>query len=147
MNVLIDQWTPLFGALESRVSSQGRTRLLFNMIADVYEVTYANFGAAGQARPSDWPALRFGYAQEKHGGDQTPTLILTGALRDGFVHEVTDKYATLTNTVEYADDHQFGVTYKKLPARPYYPVDESGLNFTPYMEARLSSIVENHFRV
>ena len=73
-------------------------------------------------------------------------MILTGRLREGFVHAVTEDSASLTNTVEYADQHQFGAKYKNLPARPYYPVTPGGDALTPFAEARLKEIVEQHFQ-
>ncbi len=147
MNVLKDEWSGLFSELESRVSAQGRTRLLFQLIGDVQDVTMLNFGATGLARPEEWSSLTSSYAREFHDGNTTPTLILSGELLNGFVHEVTSEYATLTNTVTYATDHQFGVAYRNLPARPFYPVDESGASFTSFMEDRLLAIVDSHFSV
>ena len=145
MTVIKDEWSGLFAALETKVNAAGRTRLLDVMISDVYEVTYANFGETGIARPAPWADLKIQYAIDYHDGDTTPTLVLSGALRDGFVKEVSDTAAVLFNTVEYADKQQFGKGM--LPARPYYPVDEDGENFTPFMEYRLQGIVENHFGV
>ena len=146
MEILIDQWTPFFEELESRVNHDGRRRLLHQLIGDVYDVTVLNFGPDGLARPEEWESLTQRYARERHGGDQTPTLILTGELKAGFVVELSDSSATLTNTIDYADLHQFGNSYAKLPARPFYPIDENG-NLTPYMEARLYAIVEEHFQI
>ena len=142
-----DEWSPLLQSLKDKVSAQGRRKLLFQMIGDIYDITVLNFGhGEGINRPAQWSILSQRYAQEKKGGDRTPTLELTGALKSGFVHDISGNTATLTNMVEYADQHQFGAAYKNLPARPYYPVDESGLNLTPYAEARQMEIVEGHFK-
>ena len=147
MNVITDEWTPLFGALESRVNSDGARNLLFQLIGDVYDVTVLNLGDTGIARPEEWAPLTTNYAAEYHDGNRTPTLILSGELRNGFVVDFDESSATLTNTVPYADKHQFGDPIKGLPSRPFYPVDESGMNFTPFMENRLSDIVDKHFSV
>lgn len=147
MNVILDQWTPLFTELESRVNNEGSRKLLFQMIGDVRDVTVLNIGESEIARPEVWPPLKQRYANKYHGGDTTPTLVLTGALKEGFVVEVNSKTATLTNTVPYATAHQFGVAYKNLPPRPFYPVDANGLTFTDYMQSRLNAIVEGHFAV
>ena len=147
MNVVKDEWSALFKSLEQRVSSSGRRSLLAQMIGDVVDVTVLNFGESGIARPSEWPSLTSKYATEYHDGDQTPTLILSGALKEGFVWEISDTHAALTNSVEYADDHQFGDSNRMLPARPYYPVNEDGSEFTPFMEERLLAIVNQHFQV
>jgi len=141
-----DEWSPLLQSLKDKVSSQGRRKLLFQMIGDIYDITILNFGNEGLARPQPWQDLTERYAREKKQGDRTPNLILTGALKSGFVHEVSGDSASITNMVEYADQHQFGAAYKNLPARPYYPVDESGLNLTPYAEGRQMEIVQEHFK-
>ena len=146
MTVLNDEWTPLFGELENRVSAEGRRRVLMQMIGDVYDVTVLNFGETGLARPEAWAQLNEKYAEAKHDGNRTPTLILTGELKKGFVVEFDSESATLSNSVPYATEHQFGESYQNLPARPFYPVDENGLTFTPFMVNRLQGILEAHFQ-
>jgi phage gpG-like protein len=145
MTVVEDGWTPLFDSLAEKVSAEGRRRLLFQLIGDVFDVTVLNLGPEGIARPDQWAALTEKYAQEKHGGDRTPTLILSGELKEGFRTEINTEFATLTNIVDYATEHQFGEPYRNLPARPFYPVDENGLTFTPYMTERLHTIIDAHF--
>ena len=145
MNILVDQWSGLFSELENKVNADGRRKLLWQMIGEIQDVTVLNFGETGAGRPEEWPTLSPRYAEEYHEGDTTPTLILSGALRGGFVHEVTSESATLTNTVEYADSQQFGESYLKLPARPFYPIDEDG-ELTPYMQERLAGVVESYFQ-
>ena len=147
MTIIQDGWTPLFKELEQRLSSSGRRSLLAQMIGDVVDVTVLNFGSSGLARPSEWSSLTSKYAKEYHDGDQTPTLELSGALKEGFVWEIGDTVATLTNSVQYADAHQFGVSEIMLPARPFYPVNEDGTEFTPFMEERLLAIINQHFAV
>lgn len=147
MVILRDDWTPLLQSLKDKVSLQGRRKLLFQMIGDVYDITIMNFGNQGLARPQPWMELTVRYAREKKNDDTTPTLILTGSLKSGFVHEISGDSASLTNRIDYADQHQFGAAYKNLPARPYYPVNESGLSLTPYAEARQMAIVEEWFSV
>src|ERR1700684_312724 len=117
----MDEWTPFLTELKERVSSQGRKRLLFQCIGELQDISMLNFGQDGLARPSQWQPLQLQYAIEYHDGDQTPTLILTGEMRESFVHTVTEDSATLTNTREFADEHQFGNPGRHLPARPYYP--------------------------
>lgn len=145
MKILRDEWSPLFKSLKEKVSSQGRRRLLFQAIGEIQDISVLNFGSSGIARPSDWPSLSLNYAQEKHGGNTTPTLVLTGAMKQSFVHTISDSQATLTNTAEYADDHQFGVAYRKLPPRPYYPVTADGSTLTEFAENRLREVLTAHF--
>ena len=121
--------------------------MLFQLIGDLQDVTMMNFGETGIARPEEWEELKERYAREKKGGNQTPTLILSGNMLNSFKHSVNENKATLTNSAPYADEHQFGAKYKNLPARPYYPVDQSGENLTPFAEERLVKIVEEHFKV
>ena len=149
MTIVEDQWSGLFSELQNRVNAAGRQKLLLDLMTDVLTVTLANFGKNGPNRPEEWPSLKIKYAQEKHHGDTTPTLILSGELsdRESFQIVATGDCATMTNIVPYADEHQFGVEYKKLPARPYYPVDSMGLTFTPYMVDRLARVVGWHFQV
>lgn len=145
MQVIRNEWTPLFNSLKEKVSAQGRKRLLFQCIGEIQDITMLNFGTSGIARPTEWHPLRMNYALENHGGDQTPTLILSGAMRQSFVRTVSESQATLTNTAEYADEHQFGLTYRKLPARPYYPVSSDGSTLTPFAEQRLIDVLVAHF--
>lgn len=146
MNINRDDWTPLLNSLKEKVSPSGRRKLLFQMIGDIQDITVLNFGQTGLARPQSWQILSDRYAKEKKHGDTTPNLILTGALKSGFVHSFDENSASLTNVVDYADQHQFGAAYKNLPARPYYPVDEFGLNLTPYAEGRQIEIVAEFFQ-
>lgn len=67
-------------------------------------------------------------------------------MQRSFVHTVSDSSASLTNTAPYADEHQFGVSYKKLPARPYYPVTADGSTLTPFAENRLREVLIAHFQ-
>lgn len=147
MQVTHDDWSPLLQQLKQRVSLQGRRVLLFQMIGDIQDIATLNFGYDGLARPSAWPILNERYAREKKKGERTPNLVLTGALKSGFVHYIGADSASLTNVTEYADDQQFGAAYKNLPARPYYPISPDGESLTAYAEARQMEIVEDWFRV
>lgn len=146
MNITQDDWTPLFNSLKEKISPMGRKKLLFQMIGDIQDIAVLNMGFSGIARPSYWPALTEKYAKAYKGGNRVPTLILTGALKSGFVHTISEDSATLTNIVAYADEHQFGAAYKNLPPRPFYPVSSDGSTLTPFAEARLYQIVEDYFQ-
>jgi len=144
MQVTRDEWTPLFKSLKEKVSAQGRRRLLFQLIGDLQDISMLNFGDKGIDRPAVWAALTEKYAKEYKKGNRTPNLISKGNLLAGFVHQVGSDSATLTNITEYADVHQFGAAYKNLPARPFYPVDESG-ELTDLANQRQEEIVRSHF--
>lgn len=145
MNILRDDWTPLFQKLNERVSPQGRRRLLFQLIGELENISVLNFGESGIARPLEWPRLKEKYAIEYHDADQTPTLILSGDLKNSFVHEIGTDSAKLTNTSEYASDHQEGDPSKNLPARPYFPVTPDGQELTAYAKERLLEVLDSHF--
>lgn len=146
MNIIQDQWGPLFSAIKDRVSSSGRRRLLFQCIGDLQDIAMMNFGADGMARPNEWRALTKKYANAAHGGDRTPTLILSGHLLASFRHTFTDSQATLTNVAEYADAHHFGELWRNLPMRRYYPVDDAG-NLTDFALERQREILNAHFSI
>ena len=157
-----DEWTPLFRDLKSRLSGPSRRKLMFQIIGDLQDITVLNFGANGLNRPSEWPQLSEKYAKKYHQGDRTPKLILSDFwhskinggkphLKDAFVHTFDENGAKLTNTAEYADEH-LPFTYavnnsSGIPARPYYPVDISGQNLTPYALGRMRKILDAHFEV
>ena len=144
MNVIVNQWGGLFTELQSKISPEGRRQLLNELIGSVYDTTVLNFGESGAHRPSEWADLKFNYALSHHDGNTTPTLELTGALKNGFVWSASDSVASLTNTVAYAEKHQFGMGRMY---RPFYPVDESGETFTPYMIGVISQISDKWFQV
>ena len=146
MQVTRDDWSPLFQSLKEKVSADARRELLFRMINEIRFITQQNFGASGIDRPMPWQILSPGYAWEKKKGDRTPTLMLKGDLIRGFRTTVGDNSASLTNVSPYADEHQFGVGYKNLPARPFYPINEDG-SLTPFAEKSLAEVVEKHFQV
>ena len=148
-----DEWTPLFRKIKSRLDSDGRRKLLGRMIGDVLAVTLKNFGAIGLNRPEPWSFLTPDYARRVKRPFATLDLKTpTGKfkkrsydkLKTGFLTDVSQSRATLTNTVLYADVHQFGLGNN--PPRPYYPVTADGY-FTPFMEQRLLDIVHAHFSV
>ncbi len=144
MNVIRDDWGPLIGDLQEKLSSQGRRRLLFQCIGDIQDIAMLNFGADGMARPYPWRKLKQRYANKFHSGDTTPKLILSGAMLASFKHSVSDTSATLTNTAEYADSHQFGEGFRGLPARPYYPITVTG-ELSEFALARQREILNAHF--
>lgn len=144
MKVVVNQWTPFFSELAGKLNSNGRRRLLNELIGSVYDVTILNFGPTGEHRPSEWEPLKFKYATEAHDGDTTPTLELTGSLKQGFYTESTSEYASLKNDVEYLKNHQFSIGRMH---RPFIPVDEADENFTPYMEAIIFETVQRHFQI
>ena len=161
MEILRDEWTPLFKKLQEKVSPSSRRRLLAAMLADIDELTQSNFGemANGSMRP--WhDELLVSEAYKRIIGRQFATLERTEAernkskgtiyeggqgahLRDSFVYNVGDDSASMTNTSPYADKHQFG---KGVPYRPYYPIVRDGSRLMPFAEARQLEIVDEHFK-
>ena len=153
MQITRDEWSPLFKDLKARISPIQRRILLSQMIGAVQEITQSTMGKSGQNRPEPWQILKESYAHRWKGGDREPTLLMSDAnhslknpdlphLIDSFKVTVTENKATLTNVSPYADVHQKGLG--AVPARPYYPVDETGA-LTPVAEQKLAEIVEEHF--
>ena len=109
-------------------------------VTELGMIVRENFGVSGVDRPKDWPQLNQKYANRKHGGDTTPTLILTGPLRDSIVVNLgnpDDAYVTSHN--EIAAYHQDGGPH--LPARPMFPMDANGV-ITPYTVERVTAAAQ-----
>ncbi len=111
------------------------------MAIPLADIVWNNFGYAGQDRPVEWPALSKGYAEDYHDGDQTPTLVLSGALQAATKIDASNgEYARVYNDNEYAALHQWGVP-GKLHARPFFPLygDETNATLTPFAEAEVTN--------
>lgn len=161
MNVVLDQWTPLFEALAQKVSSAGRTQLLDKMIEDVKTSCLSNFGefANGDMRPWHYELLLSEeYAhlidrnfaslerteEERKACKDTEWEGGTGAhLKDSFFTYGDSDSMSLVNICDYASNHQNG---EGVPRRPFFPVDENG-DLMPFMEARLFQLADAHFQV
>ena len=160
MQVIVDQWTPLFESLAQKVSSAGRVKLLDKMIGEIYVSTLSNFsgeGGGGDMRP--WPSeLLQSEDYARHVRRDFATLYRsdedrgwcvgskweggTGAhLVESFQVNIGDNFASLTNVSPYASNHQNG---EGVPRRAFFPVDELG-QLMPFMEQRLFQITDAHF--
>ena len=161
MTVLNDEWTPLFGELENRVSAEGRRRLLFQCIGEIFDSTLSNFNGemeSGDMRPwRNEMLVSKDYARTverdfatlfRTEGERSLCLGTkweggTGQhLKDSFVVEFNSEFASLTNVSEYASNHQLG---ENVPARQFFPVDENQ-ELMPFMVNRLQGILEAHFQ-
>ena len=161
MQVMADQWTPLFESLAQKVSSAGRTQLLTTMIEEVKVSCLSNFGewANGDMRPwNEELLLSKSYAllinrnfatlerteEERDVCKDTEWEGGTGAhLKDSFFSYGGSDSMALVNICEYASNHQNG---EGVPRRAFFPVDESG-ELMPFMEARLFELADAHFQV
>jgi len=114
-------------------------------------LTMGNFKSADY-RPKFWPAKKDG---------SPATLQKSGTLSRAFHLTVTNRSATVGNPMIYAAIHQFGgkiqgkpflrfewapgrwatVRQVTIPARPFFPVDDSG-RLTAQAEARISAAGE-----
>lgn len=89
-----------------------------------------NLGPTGEARPNVWPPLSnspAGKAYQRKVGRSYATLLETGALAAAI--KLDRENATVSvnsNDCEYALAHQYGYPKGNLPARGYFPFDESG---------------------
>ena len=110
------------------------------MAVAFYDITLNNFGpSGGENRPEEWPDLHPLYATLKHGGDRTPTLILTEDLISSIDQNLGGKdCASIFTDNHYALDQQFGNPETNLPARPFFPVigNENEAQLTDYAEQK-----------
>ena len=90
-------------------------------------------------RPSPW-------APRKNNADPgRPLLYKSGDLKQNFRSVVTGPDTVVVGTkVEYARYHQHGT--KKMPARPFLPVDKSG-QLTPDCMREIKEAVEEAFAI
>ena len=87
-------------------------------------------------RPSPW-------APRKDKKSTHPLLIKNGHLWKSFRSRVTGPdTVTVGSDREYAKYHQLGT--KKMPARPFYPVDSNG-RLTPRMMRKINADIEKAF--
>ena len=160
MVIILDEWSPFFEELESRVSAEGRRKLLSQCIGEVYDSALSNFG--GEMAPGDMrPWHNEGLVSNDYVltiGRDFATLFRTenerwlclgteweggtGAhLKDSFVVDFNSEFASLTNISQYASNHQLG---EGVPARQFFPVNENG-ELMPFMVTRLNAVLDSHF--
>jgi phage gpG-like protein len=127
--------------LERRWESQIRPRCQLAGAEAFRVLVLNNFGHDHHPndRPVQWKDLNPKYAKRKHGGDVDPTLILTGLLKNSVQIESRPEYAEVYTNVDYATAHQQGGEH--LPARPFFPMDESG-NPTEFAREQIFNAIE-----
>lgn len=92
------------------------------------DAAYNSFGEGGGGRMSEWKDLSTKYAKKYHGGNRTPTLVLSGALRESIrdgIDTTNPDFASVSTDVPYATIHQFGLESEEgfpIPARPFFPI-------------------------
>jgi phage gpG-like protein len=109
-----------------------------------YETVLENFGPGpGEDRPIVWRDLTEKYAEAKHQGDTTPTLILKGGLLDSVsmgdvFTEDHEAEARVYTDCPIASYHQYGVPANNLPPRPFFPMEgeEGNETITPQTEQK-----------
>lgn len=129
---------------------------MFQIIGDIYDSTLSNFGgemANGDMRPWHEEMLKSEWYRKEIDRDFA-TLVMTEDERlkahhkggphliDAFVTTFDSNRASITNTVDYADKHQFG---EGVPMRPFYPVTEDGNDLQSFMVDRMREILNLHF--
>ena len=80
----------------------------------------ANFGFIGFERPSEWKPLSPGYARKVH--RSFATLELTGAMKQNLKVEGNEVSLVADANAPYATEHEAGIIWKSLPARPVFPM-------------------------
>ena len=110
---------------------------------EFYDITRNNLGVSGVDRPHPWAPLSESYKRELRkkslGTPLVPTLLRTGTLRASIrIGDLTNNSISIWTDCPYAAEHQFGAPWKRLPARPYFPV--IGANqLTPYAARRIEA--------
>jgi len=107
------------------------------MASMFYAIVQSNFGDFGMDRPITWAPLSAAYSKKM--GRANATLFVTGALQSAIKLESSQecgKVSVSDEDVPYALIHQFGSAPgvignvksggHTMPARPYFPMDESG---------------------
>jgi phage gpG-like protein len=94
------------------------------MAETLQSIVQSNFGVGeGEDRPEPWQPLSQGYAKAAHGGDTTPTEILSGDMKDSIQVETGNpEYARVFTNCEYAAIQQWGGGEWNTPARPFFPI-------------------------
>ena len=159
MQVILDQWTPLFESLAQKVANQ--SQLLDQMIGEVKTSCLSNFGEMANGDMQPWydemlrsedyaHTVKRNFAtlerseEERELCEETRWEGGQGAhLKDSFFTYGGGDSVTLVNICEYASNHQNG---EGVPRRPFFPVDESG-QLMLFMEQRFFQLADAHFQV
>jgi len=116
-----------------------REPLELAMAKRFHEMTLSNFGVAGVDRPVHWKELSPAYAAKVK--RTIATLYVSGSLK-GAVHQEGNEVFVSNGEVPYALAHQYGYAPNNLPARPYFPIDESG-ECMPYTLSQVVDAAQN----
>ena len=100
---------------------------------EFYDTTRSNFGVSGIDRPKPWPPLSESYKRElrekSFGTPLVPTLLRNGTFRASIrIGNLTNNSISIWTECPFASAHQFGVPWRNLPARPFFPVFANGPN-------------------
>lgn len=116
------------------------------MATRLQDIVQSNFGPGeGEDRPTPWQKLSQGYAKAAHGGDTTPTEILTGDMRDSIqVESGNPEFSRVFTNIDYASIQQWGGGDWDTPARPFFPLvgDENSAQLTEYSQAEIRAAAE-----
>ncbi len=109
-----------------RTMAEVKGRVQNSMASAFRDCVLANFGGAERFVEQPYPPLSPAYARKV--GRSYATLYVSGKLKGSiYVGIDDDDSATVSvsnNTVPYAKSHQYGTS--RMPARPFFPVDEDG---------------------
>lgn len=116
------------------------------MAETLQSIVQSNFGVGeGEDRPEPWQPLSQGYAKAAHGGDTTPTEILSGDMKDSIQVETGNpEYARVFTNCEYAAIQQWGGGEWNTPARPFFPIvgDQNTGTLTQHTQDELRQSAE-----
>ena len=109
-------------------------------------IRYMEEGKSPVAGEPRWRKLNKEYAQEEHAGDRTPTLNLTGRMRDSFQFRTTDDGVKIgifhKSQQSKAEGHCQFQGKSDLPRRRFVPSSEQ--NYKAEIMAGVERILEGH---
>lgn len=115
---LSDVMPQVEAAFRSHLDAQMH-RLHAEIGQEVLTITKENFNST-VGRPIEWAPLSPKYA--KRVGRSHATLYVSGRLFAGFQMTAGHDSAVISNDVIHAAAHQYGVSARNLPARPFVPI-------------------------
>lgn len=120
-----DSVTPSINNLIKSISSTGKNQLLLFGGRELLRQTRNNFGGGSQYRDKNWSPLSKAYAKKV--GHYNATDERTGQLKNSILlGRPRSNFIEIYTRNKYAAAIAFGDKKKKLPARNFWPVQNSG---------------------
>ena len=130
--------------LARALSDAGRRQINQAIGSELIALAEDTFGIDGQNRPEPWHPLSPKY-QKAIGYYGPPTLVLTRSMFESFgIHTATSYGVTVTNSSDYAEEHQHGAPARNLPRRGFFPITLGG-QLTDHAKTELNRAAQEAF--